>query len=601
MHKAMRILFHKTAEKPGHTPVPLQVLEHVLPGKVLAVVGLKDVDASSMLLGFETQVVENAMALFGRRSVRSAKVVRAAHLFEHLSVLENVYLPGLSLWKGRAEQIRRCRQLFARFGMRIDPLVSVDAYSDEERRLIELTRAYLQNPDVLLLYDTLSHLGFLSTECFLKILQAFREDGCRIVYFSTRWEEAIRMGDFFAILLCDKLQNMVYPAEEFRCNPRKMLYLLSGMDESGVGEDEDESVKALSSIYKSSELFVKNYELNNTLTYLAASINATMRAVCSRLYVRDEFGEIHTFSSDDGTEKYALTKPFLSCVFGGKDETFYIFKKDFARKGCFVSENDAQTLLGVRFEVGNRYAGFLEVLYDRYFIASERQFLILNTFCNEVSILLETSRLFSQSMLLRESHHRIKNNLQIIVGIIYNQKAYLRNHPENADYAAVLDSLICRIKNISMVHELLTHNANGGNILSLRGLIAEVLRLFSAGNVEIEQQIEEISIVYNKATALAMVLNELISNIFKHAFHDVEHPKIEISCAILHGTLLLKIHDNGVGLPPEFSPEKTDGVGMSIIKSLIRSLGASLEMCGDGGTTAMIRIPQANLTGEWIV
>jgi len=249
----------------------------------------------------------------------------------------------------------------------------------------------------------------------------------------------------------------------------------------------------------------------------------------------------------------------------------------------------------MRFTAGNNMVGVTAIIYDRYYVASEKQFLILNTFCNELVLLTETAHLLKQSMLLRESHHRIKNNLQIIVGIIYNQKRYFQKNPQEVDYIAELDSLIARIKNISMIHDMLTRDPSGSGFVSLSSLIREVLHLFNTDNVEIKQNVQNVPIVYKSATSLAMIFNEVISNIFKHAFIGIESPQINIHCTVSDQELALEITDNGRGLPADFDIEQSNGVGMSIIRSLVKGLRGHLQVDGSHGTIVTIRVPNENL------
>lgn len=593
MMKIFHKLFGKTPTLPESASVPDGIVAHVLRGQVLVVVGLREVEIEKAGICIESFLKNNPRRIDPRGYLRFVKITRTQHLFEHLSVFENMYLGNLRLGKGKAKQISECHALLQRFGMDINPLHMIEDYSAEDRRLIELARASLYKPDVLFLWDVLPELGFLATNSFTKIIQALREDGCRIVYLCTHWEETLRIGDYYSILNNGMMTEEIYEAREIRKNPHKILNILSGIDNA---EPDDESIRALENIYHSSELFVKDYELGKTLAYLASVINSSMHARCSMIYVQDSDMRKHIFSSDgEGEAVYRFSEGFLKKVADGYDGPQYFFRKDFADQHCFETDNDAETVICMRFTAGNNMVGVTAIIYDRYYVASEKQFLILNTFCNELVLLTETAHLLKQSMLLRESHHRIKNNLQIIVGIIYNQKRYFQKNPQEVDYIAELDSLIARIKNISMIHDMLTRDPSGSGFVSLSSLIREVLHLFNTDNVEIKQNVQNVPIVYKSATSLAMIFNEVISNIFKHAFIGIESPQINIHCTVSDQELALEITDNGRGLPADFDIEQSNGVGMSIIRSLVKGLRGHLQVDGSHGTIVTIRVPNENL------
>ena len=158
------------------------------------------------------------------------------------------------------------------------------------------------------------------------------------------------------------------------------------------------------------------------------------------------------------------------------------------------------------------------------------------------------------------------------------------------------DSLIARIKTISMVHDLLSRNATRIDRISLRSLVDELLKLFAFSEAAIVRDIQDISIAYNNATTVAMLLNELISNVFKHAFKDIPEPVVRITCAVQGSELILQVADHGVGLPEGFTLTEQNSVGASIITSLVRGIHGTLTMDGSRGTTVIVRIPAEYLS-----
>lgn len=578
------------------------VEEYLQPGNVLAIVGLKDSDMDEVC----DQLLAHLRDAYPAKHKPSVAHIRHnARLFDKMTVLDNLYIhrPGL-FGKNTRALCKDARALFDRFGVPIDPMDLVSELSEDERKIVEVTRVYLQSPDIAVLMDTANAFGYFFSSMFHKILRAFCETKCRIVYFCTKWEDALNMGDQIAIVYRGKIISPIYSAAELWVNPRRIVSLLAGLDPDGGTSAGDEYQDIMASIFKSSQMYFKNYELEETLRYLVQIILPPLQADACILYLRDVSGQMrHIDTLDDSNAKFRLSDDFLGCFLSGNDNIVYLSDTDALAQGCYASEgNGAQTTLLVVINSSDaKRIGVAQVVYTRHNICSRTQMLILNAICNEVSVVLETSRLINQSLLLRESHHRIKNNLQIIIGILYNQKAFVRKKGSDTDTLSALDSIIGRIKSISIVHEMLSRDVNGGNIIPLNELVKEVLRLFSGQEVRIECDVEELSIPYNKATALAMILHELINNSFRHAFQGVADPTISISVQSRGDQLILTTRDNGVGLSPDFDPEIAQGVGMSIIRSLSRTLQGRLEYTSEPGTCARITMPRRAIVEHFVI
>ena len=252
----------------------------------------------------------------------------------------------------------------------------------------------------------------------------------------------------------------------------------------------------------------------------------------------------------------------------------------------------SKTIICIPIYNKSRVSGLLQIIYSKYFVYDEHHLLYLISFCKEISIILETSRLMGNSVLLQESNHRIKNNLQMIVNIISMQQIYIRKN-KDCDVNAILGSVLHRISNIASLHEFLTRNLRGDGSIDLKDIIIVVLNSFSFQNVKINIEADNIFVPYSKATSLSMVINEIITNIYKYAFEGREDNVISIKCSFKQNMNTIRISDNGVGLPEGFDINNSYGIGYSIIKSIVQiDLKGRLEINSDKeGTVITMYLP----------
>jgi PAS domain S-box-containing protein len=201
-----------------------------------------------------------------------------------------------------------------------------------------------------------------------------------------------------------------------------------------------------------------------------------------------------------------------------------------------------------------------------------------------------------KEVMLREIHHRVKNNLAIVISLINIQ---IRNYP-NPELRKPMKDIELRIRSMALIHEYLYRS----DILDciplsnyLYSLASVIIGTLGEGNIHLATDIEPINISINTALPLGLITNELITNAIKYAFPDHREGELHI---ILKpeinngGYYRLTIEDNGIGLPADFSIEKTTSTGMFIVKLLIEQLGAKLEIENKKGTIFHISFQNLN-------
>ncbi len=197
---------------------------------------------------------------------------------------------------------------------------------------------------------------------------------------------------------------------------------------------------------------------------------------------------------------------------------------------------------------------------------------------------------------LLDAHHRTKNTIQVATSLLTLQAA--RSH--SAEARAALKEATSRLSVLAGVHELLHHSADGRQAVGLPALIgtlADGLRQSfpdMAGRVQLRVRVDGVSLDPDRAVPLALMVNEAVTNAYKHAFPDGRRGEIAVSLEKVGyngtGALTLTVRDDGVGLPAK---GRDGSLGLKLIQSFAQQLNGDLSLTGEGGTTIALRVPVA--------
>jgi PAS domain S-box-containing protein len=163
-----------------------------------------------------------------------------------------------------------------------------------------------------------------------------------------------------------------------------------------------------------------------------------------------------------------------------------------------------------------------------------------------------------------ETHHRVKNNLQTLSALVDLQKVASDGCVEEAD----LDKLTLHIRSLAAIHDLLARQSHAGitvDTLSARATLELLIPLLreTAGADRIGADLQDVALPMRTGMALAILVNELVTNAIKHGGHAVD-----ISLRESSGTVTLEVCDNGAGFPPGFDPEKSASIGLELIEQM---------------------------------
>jgi PAS domain S-box-containing protein len=206
-----------------------------------------------------------------------------------------------------------------------------------------------------------------------------------------------------------------------------------------------------------------------------------------------------------------------------------------------------------------------------------------------------------KEILLSEIHHRVKNNLAIISGLL---ELNLYQEEKSSTEEIIKDSQL-RIKAMANVHEMLYESDSFSNISFSKyidGLIESISNSFKDHNftLNVKKNIEEVDLNVNQAIPCGLILNELITNALKHAFKRRNYGTVQIDLHHNQGVIELKVEDDGTGIPDDKNPLEFQSLGLTLIKILSQQLDADLDI-GNSEKGFMARItfePKVHLKGS---
>ncbi|MXN90543.1 hypothetical protein GR160_04840 [Flavobacterium sp. Sd200] len=191
--------------------------------------------------------------------------------------------------------------------------------------------------------------------------------------------------------------------------------------------------------------------------------------------------------------------------------------------------------------------------------------------------------------LVGEMHHRVKNNLQIVISLLNSQLAYL----ENKDAYMAIQNSQHRIHAISLIHQKL-YLSESLAVVNISWYINELVNYLS-DNIDVERKInfdidtDRFEFDVEIAVPLALILNEAISNSVKHAFNGIDNPEIRISLQrTKKESYELTVTDNGIGLPNDFDIDNVNSLGMNLMTGLSTQIDGTFTVQNDNGLTVTV-------------
>jgi len=178
--------------------------------------------------------------------------------------------------------------------------------------------------------------------------------------------------------------------------------------------------------------------------------------------------------------------------------------------------------------------------------------------------------LLEKEILLQETHHRVKNNMQIISSLLNLQSTYIKDRT----CTKILKDSQNRIRAMALVHEKLYSSDNLANINFNEYVTALTQNLFhsygvNTGRIKLKLETEKIPFDIDTAIPCGLIINELVSNAIKHAFPDGKEGEIVITLRSRDESIDLIISDNGIGIPDIIDFRTTESLGLHLVTILV--------------------------------
>jgi two-component sensor histidine kinase len=202
-----------------------------------------------------------------------------------------------------------------------------------------------------------------------------------------------------------------------------------------------------------------------------------------------------------------------------------------------------------------------------------------------------SAALEEKELLLREIHHRVKNNMQVISSLLNLQARSVQDPVA----LKVMREGRDRVRSMALIHQTLYQNNDFSTVETKDYFLKLAENLFHTYNIDQDRvqliaQIEPLKFNVDIMISLGLILNELISNALKYAFPDEQMGVVRISLSTNEDNVELKVEDNGVGFPANFVPDAARSIGFSLINAFTQKLGGSLQLANaeTGARTSLI-------------
>ncbi len=276
----------------------------------------------------------------------------------------------------------------------------------------------------------------------------------------------------------------------------------------------------------------------------------------------------------------------------------------------FVS-SEVHSVLCVPLQVKQKILGCICIYSSHRHLLNQEQMQLVVTFANEAAIAIDNARLYEEtrrglelkSVLLRELHHRVKNNLATVAGILSLQ----RRRTRSPEVRYTLAESVNRVQGLAATHDLLAHeDVSEARVDDIARKIVGVANAnLKPPDKHITFEVEPCSIVIpsQAVSVLALVLNEMVSNAIKHGMADQSKGTITIAGCEEDGIVIVRVLDTGSGPPLDMRVEEAsdngtfEGLGVSLIKNMIGDLDGSFTLRREVINTA----PNAGAHGAYTV
>jgi two-component sensor histidine kinase len=199
-----------------------------------------------------------------------------------------------------------------------------------------------------------------------------------------------------------------------------------------------------------------------------------------------------------------------------------------------------------------------------------------------------------KEVLLKEIHHRVRNNLTTIVSILSLQAPYLEDRKSQEIFRECEN----RVRTMSKIHTKLYQSKDLAHIdfgSYLRELSSELFMSYQVNPeaIDLEIDVDDIELDINAALPLGLLLTELITNSLKYAFPGGRKGRLQVNLQKVVDRMVLSVADDGIGFPEHLDYQNTTSLGLQLVMGLVRQLDGTIDMKREQGTAFNITFPEA--------
>lgn len=540
----------------------------------------------------------------GLRKKEIQYITMDTYLFPGFTVMDNIFMASSQYGFMTRKTIQKRFESLMKDADCSIPNVRVENLTAEQKKMIEVLRCYEEHPQLLIVHELAGSLSYRNLMWANALFTKLKNSGTTVLYMTSKWEDMLKIGDKVSVLRSGKNLG-TFKKEEVLSTPQKTYYLmLGGQTMASLFEPmgEDENHDFVNTIVSGVKLLSQDSDSENVLKFFMRQVSKSLKAVNSIVYFSDRNSSKVRFISgiDFHGDELPLIKPDIVKQISSTEELFYTNYLDVHLGDLLDDRKKTQlihTMICIPVRFGDNYLGLLQVYFDDDYAYTQTDKDYLMAIANELAFAIESFRLKGKSVLIQESHHRIKNNLQMIISLMELQKYRLLLAGDTVSSKQVSnawETVVKQVKSIASIHDTLSREEETDSIIGV-DVIIRTIKEFYANDADIETDIVRCIIPHNRATSLALLVNELISNGVKHA--DKKEGKLMICMSLKRegDSYSLVYEDNGAGFPDGFEPWKSNGIGMTIMQSIVVQEFEGSFLCRNhGGARIEIMIPYQN-------
>lgn len=351
---------------------------------------------------------------------------------------------------------------------------------------------------------------------------------------------------------------------------------------------------------KSMQESLMQAKLSEEITNAVIETNNNLIWIIDKDYNLIKFNNLFKFSYEAGFgvsvfEGYKLIDDLAeisSIYYPSWKQSQHVYKQNYDK--CFAGENFT---VHDEIEILDNTV-YLENSFYNIKISNETSYVAVFSKDVTAKVLYDkklNQNLIEKELLLKEIHHRVKNNMQIIIGLLQLQELYVNDEKINP----IFNDINNRVKAMSLVHELL-YQSDDLSFIDFNSYVVKLCKHISSSYKESASKIEFVFesqphfLTIDTAIPLGLLVNELLTNALKYAFNGRENGKIELGVKEEKDKFVFYFSDNGIGLPQSIDFENATTLGLNLIHRLASQINAELQITTTKGTTFYLTLDTKN-------